>query len=76
VTEPPFVVVNLGDRPPGEWSRRYKANVARLRSGDREQVGEVIRQLSDREATKGLSQGEKRMLDRAVEMLRSLDNDA
>jgi CarD family transcriptional regulator len=74
VSEPPFVVVNLGDGPPSEWSRRYKANVARLKSGDRDQVGEVICQLTDREATKGLSQGERRMLDRAVEMLRNLDD--
>jgi RNA polymerase-interacting CarD/CdnL/TRCF family regulator len=72
VTEPPFVLVNLGDRPSGEWSRRYKADVARLRSGDRE---EVVRHLTDREATKGLSQGEKRMLERAVKMLRGLASD-
>jgi CarD family transcriptional regulator len=67
---------NSGDSPPGEWSRRYKANVARLKSGDRDRVTEVVKQLTDREATKGLSQGEKRMLDRAVEILRSLGNDA
>jgi RNA polymerase-interacting CarD/CdnL/TRCF family regulator len=63
-------MVNLRDRAPGEWSRRYKANVAGLKSGDREQVAEVVRQLTEREATKGLSHGEKRMLDRAVDVLR------
>ena len=75
MTEPPFVLVNLGDRPPAEWSRRYKANVARLRSGDREQVAEVVRQLTDRKATKGSSQGEERMLDRAAKMLRGFASD-
>jgi RNA polymerase-interacting CarD/CdnL/TRCF family regulator len=75
VSEPPNVVVNLGDRPPGEWSRRYKANVARLRSGDREQVTEVVRRLTDREATIGLSQGEERMLGRAVEILHGFDSE-
>ena len=67
----------LGDsRPRTDWSRRYKTNVACLKSGDREQVATVVQQLTDREATKGLSQGEKRMLDRAEGILRNLDDDA
>jgi CarD family transcriptional regulator len=69
VTDPPFVGANLGERLPGDWSRRYKANVARLRSGDPQQIAEVVELLTDREARYGLSQGERRMLDRAQQML-------
>ena len=69
VSDPPFVVVNRGDHPPGEWSRRYKANVARLKSREPEQVAEVVASLTERDTNIGLSQGEKRMLNRAIEML-------
>jgi CarD family transcriptional regulator len=47
------------------WSRRYKANSERIRSGDIQQVAEVVRNLSLRERQKGLSTGEKRMLNKA-----------
>jgi CarD family transcriptional regulator len=57
------------DLGPANWSRRYKANIERLRSGDRSQITEVVRQLSDRERAKGISQGERRMLARARQML-------
>jgi hypothetical protein len=52
-----------------EWSQRYKANVARLKSGEHDQIAEVVELLADRGATIGLSQGEQRMFDRAVRML-------
>jgi CarD family transcriptional regulator len=51
------------------WSRRFKANSERLRSGDIHQVAEVVRNLSLRERQKGLSTGEKRMLNRARQIL-------
>lgn len=54
---------------PGEWKRRYVANVARLRSGDREQIAEVVTALTERDKRYGLSQGEGRMLSRAIELL-------
>lgn len=54
---------------PANWSRRYKANLERLHSGDRRQIAEVVRQLFARERAKGISQGEKRMLGRARQML-------
>ncbi len=47
------------------WSRRFKANQEKLKSGDIYQVAEVVRNLSIRERQKGLSTGEKRMLNRA-----------
>ena len=52
-------------RMPTNWSRRFKANYEKLRSGDIFQVAEVVRNLALREAAKGLSAGEKSMLVRA-----------
>lgn len=51
------------------WSRRFKANQEKLKSGDIQQVAEVVRNLSIRERDKGLSTGEKRMLNRARQIL-------
>jgi RNA polymerase-interacting CarD/CdnL/TRCF family regulator len=47
------------------WSQRYKANLEKLASGDLVQVVEVVRDLAGREASYGLSAGEKRMLAKA-----------
>jgi CarD family transcriptional regulator len=47
------------------WSRRYKANLEKLASGDLVQVVEVVRDLAGREASRGLSAAEKRMLAKA-----------
>jgi RNA polymerase-interacting CarD/CdnL/TRCF family regulator len=47
------------------WSQRYKANLEKLASGDLVQVVEVVRDLTGREASYGLSAGEKRMLAKA-----------
>jgi CarD family transcriptional regulator, regulator of rRNA transcription len=51
------------------WSRRFKNNIEKLRSGDIYQVTEVVRNLSLRERSKGLSAGEKRMLAKARQIL-------
>lgn len=56
-------------RMPTNWSRRYKTNIEKIRSGDIYQVAEVVRNLSIREADKGLSAGEKRMLSKARQIL-------
>ena len=55
----------------GNWSRRFKANYEKLRSGDIFQVAEVVRNLAVREKDKGLSAGEKRMLTKARQILLS-----
>jgi RNA polymerase-interacting CarD/CdnL/TRCF family regulator len=47
------------------WSRRYKANLEKLASGDLGQVVQVVRDLAERDASWGLSAAEKRMLARA-----------
>ncbi len=54
---------------PTNWSRRFKANYEKLRSGDIFEVAEVVRNLTLREADKGLSAGEKRMLTKARQVL-------
>jgi CarD family transcriptional regulator len=51
------------------WSRRFKANVEKLRSGDIYKVAEVVRSLHQRDKDKGLSAGEKRMLTKARQIL-------
>ena len=55
----------------GNWSRRFKANYEKLRSGDIYQVAEVVRNLATRESDKGLSAGERRMLGKAKQILLS-----
>ncbi|MEI2715794.1 MAG: CarD family transcriptional regulator [Candidatus Nanopelagicales bacterium] len=54
---------------PTNWSRRYKANLEKLASGDVVKVAEVIRDLWRRERDRGLSAGEKRMLSKARSVL-------
>jgi CarD family transcriptional regulator len=51
------------------WGKRYRANLAKLMSGDIYHVAEVVRNLSCRERGKGLSSAEKRMLVKAREIL-------
>ena len=54
---------------PTNWSRRYKANVEKIASGDVIKVAEVVRDLSRRDQDRGLSAGEKRMLFKARHIL-------
>lgn len=54
---------------PTNWSRRFKANVEKIASGDVIKVAEVVRDLSRRDQGRGLSAGEKRMLARARQIL-------
>ncbi len=54
---------------PTNWSRRYKANLEKLASGNPLKVAEVVRDLWRRERERGLSAGEKRMLAKARDIL-------
>ena len=56
-------------RMPTNWSRRFKTHVEKLRSGDIYQVAEVVRNLARRDKEKGLSAGEKRMIQKARQIL-------
>src|SRR3974377_1292449 len=65
-----FAVLRKKDvRMPTNWSRRYKNHVEKLKSGDIYQVAEVVRNLSNRDKDKGLSAGEKGILNRARQLL-------
>ena len=54
---------------PTNWSRRFKANAEKLRSGNVIKVAEIVRDLWRRDRERGLSAGEKRMLARARQIL-------
>ena len=54
---------------PSNWSRRYKANLEKLHSGNVLKVAEVVRDLWRRERDRGLSAGEKRMVSKARQIL-------
>jgi CarD family transcriptional regulator len=62
------------DAAAASWSRRYRANLQRLASGDRDQIAEVVNELSARERDHGLSAGEQRMLERARRLLAHPDS--
>ncbi len=62
------------------WNRRYRENMERLKSGDLLEVAKVIKSLMVRDSERGLSNGERKMLHSAKEILVSelvlaLDND-
>lgn len=51
------------------WNRRYRANMEKIKSGDIYEVAEVVRNLSLRDQEKGLSTGERKMLENARQIL-------
>ena len=51
------------------WNRRYRANTEKLKTGDIFEVAEVVRNLTLRDQEKGLSTGERKMLDNARQIL-------
>jgi len=51
------------------WSRRYRENMIRIKSGDLMEVAAVIKGLVSRETDKGLSTGERKMLHSAKQIL-------
>jgi CarD family transcriptional regulator len=53
------------------WNRRYRSNLEKIKSGDIFEVASVVRNLSARNKEKGLSTGERKMLESAKEILLS-----
>lgn len=51
------------------WNRRYRANLDKMKSGDIHDLADVVRCLMLREKEKGLSTGERKMLDNARQIL-------
>lgn len=58
------------DMTPG-WNQRYRENSVRLKSGDLIEVATVVKGLSRRDETRGLSTGERKMLHTARQILLS-----
>jgi CarD family transcriptional regulator len=55
----------------GNWNRRYRDNMEKLKSGQLPHVCEVVRNLMRAEKKKKLSMGEKKMLSSAKQILMS-----
>lgn len=56
---------------PDNWNRRYRSNMEKLKSGDIFEVATVVRNLIILDREKGLSTGEKKMLNNAKQILAS-----
>ncbi|MBS4535022.1 CarD family transcriptional regulator [Clostridium sp. D2Q-14] len=66
------VLAVLGDdktKMPQNWNRRYRANMDKIKSGDIYEISSVVRNLVIRDREKGLSTGERKMLNNAKQML-------
>ncbi|HHW01137.1 MAG TPA: CarD family transcriptional regulator [Clostridiaceae bacterium] len=51
------------------WNKRYRENMSRIKSGDIFEVADVVRMLMIRDKEKGLSTGERKMLNNAKQIL-------
>ncbi len=54
---------------PNNWNRRYRVNMEKIKSGDILEVADVVRNLIIRDREKGLSTGERKMLNNAKQIL-------
>ena len=69
VTEVLTVLRTAEEEVIDNWNKRYRVNMDKVKSGDICQVAGVVRGLSLRHMAKGLSSGEKRLLDYARKIL-------
>ena len=51
------------------WNKRYRENMVRMKSGDLYEVARVIKGLMQRESQRGLSNGERKMLHNAKQIM-------
>jgi CarD family transcriptional regulator len=51
------------------WNKRYRENMVKIKSGSIYEVADVVRSLMLREKDKGLSTGERKMLNSAKQIL-------
>ncbi|NLP14971.1 MAG: CarD family transcriptional regulator [Clostridium sp.] len=54
---------------PANWNKRYRENMIKIKSGNIYDVAEVVRCLMLRDKEKGLSTGERKMLNNAKQIL-------
>ncbi|MDD2212067.1 MAG: CarD family transcriptional regulator [Clostridia bacterium] len=67
-----FNVLQQEDSPmSNNWNRRYRNNMEKIKGGNIYDLAEVVRNLASRDKEKGLSTGEKKMLDSARQILLS-----
>jgi CarD family transcriptional regulator len=57
------------DEQTSNWNKRYRENMSKIRSGNVFEVADVVKSLVLRERTKGLSTGERKMLNSAKQIL-------
>ena len=62
-------IPNLEVQMSANWNQRYRDNLARLKSGDLLEVARVIKGLMWRDHRRGLSNGERKMLHSAKQIL-------
>lgn len=51
------------------WNKRYRSNMEKIKSGDIYEIAEVVKNLALRDKDKGLSTGERKMLENARQIL-------
>lgn len=51
------------------WNKRYRDNMEKMKSGDVYEIADVVRNLAFKQKEKGLSTGEKKMLNNAKQIL-------
>lgn len=57
------------DEQTANWNKRYRENMIKIKSGDVFEVADVVKSLVSRERIKGLSTGERKMLNSAKQIL-------
>lgn len=65
-----FKALEVGcDEQTANWNKRYRENMIKIKSGNVFEVAEVVKSLVSRERHKGLSTGERKMLNSAKQIL-------
>ena len=62
-------IPELGVDMTANWNHRYRENMERIKSGDLVEVAGVIKALMHRDSERGLSNGERKMLHNAKQIL-------
>jgi len=65
------VLRNKGQEMSANWNRRYRTNLEKIKTGSIYDVAEVVSGLTMRDKEKGLSTGERKMLESAKQILMS-----
>lgn len=64
-----YILENDETEMSDNWNKRYRDNMEKMKSGDIYEVADVVRNLSFKQKEKGLSTGEKKMLNHAKQIL-------